>query len=81
MLRSKYLFVFFHSGIELLGEVIGHIRHPRLLLIGTAQAALVLTRLFIVFLLCIFAIPFCVLFKIKWGETQKIASLRTNMSI
>lgn len=57
----SYLFVFFHGGIELLREVIGDIRHPWLLFIGSAQAALVLTRLLVVLLLCIFTVTFCVL--------------------
>lgn len=45
-----------HSGIQLLGEVIGHIGHARLLLIATTQAALVFTCLLIVLLFGIFAV-------------------------
>lgn len=59
----SYLFVFFHSGIEFLGKVIGDIRHPWLLLIGSTEAALVLTRLLVVLLLRIFAVTLCVLKK------------------
>lgn len=51
-----YLFMFLHSGIELLGQVIGNIGHPWLLLIGSAQATLVLARLFIVLLFGILAV-------------------------
>lgn len=45
-----------HSGIQLLGEVIGHIGHARLLLIATTQAALVFACLLIVLLFGIFAV-------------------------
>lgn len=51
-----YLLVFLHSGIQLLGEVIGHIGHARLLLIATTQTALVFTCLLIVLLFGIFAV-------------------------
>lgn len=53
---SSYLLVFLHSGIQLLGEVIGHIGHARLLLIATTQTALVLTCLLVVLLFGIFAV-------------------------
>lgn len=70
----SYLFVFFHSGIEFLRKVIGDVGHPWLLFIGSAQAALVLTRLLVVLLLCIFTITFCVLHK-KEGEISVITGL------
>lgn len=53
---DSYLLVLLHSGIQLLGEVIGHIGHARLLLIATTQAALVFTCLLIVLLFGIFAV-------------------------
>lgn len=53
---SSHLLVFLHSGIQLLGEVIGHIGHARLLLIATTQTAFVLTCLLIVLLFGIFAV-------------------------
>lgn len=64
LLCFSYLFVFFHGGIELLGKVVGDIGHAWLLLIGSAQAGLVLTRLLVVLLLIrVFAVAFCVLQK------------------
>lgn len=63
----SHLFMFFHSGIEFLGKVIGDIGHPWLLLIGSAHAALVFTRLLVVLLLCIFTVTFCVLNKTGEG--------------
>lgn len=62
---NSHLFVFLHSGIQLLGKVIGHIRHARLLLIATTQTALVLTCLLIVFLFGIFAVSFAHLIILK----------------
>ena len=51
--------MFLHGGVELLGEVVGHVGHPRLLLVGSAQtAALVLARLFTVLLFGILAVTF-----------------------
>lgn len=51
-----HLFVLLHGGIKLLGQVVGYIRHPRLLLIGSAHAALIFVGLLVVFLLSIFAV-------------------------
>lgn len=45
-----------HCGVELLGQIIGYIRHPRLLLIGSAHTALVFIGLLVVLLLGIFAV-------------------------
>lgn len=53
---SFYLFVLLHSGIQLLGEIIGDIGHTRLLLIATTQAALVFTCLLVILLFGIFAV-------------------------
>lgn len=47
--------------IEFLGQVVGYIRHPRLLLIGAAQATLILIGLLVVLLLAIFAVARCAL--------------------
>lgn len=51
-----YLLMLFHSGIEFLGEVIGYIRHPRLFLVGSTDAALVFVRFLIIFLFGILAV-------------------------
>lgn len=51
--------MFLHGGIELLGKIIGNVGHPRLLLVGSAQATLVLACLFIVLLFGILAVSFC----------------------
>lgn len=48
-----------HGSVELLGKVIGNIGHPRFLLVGSAQSALVLARFFIIFLFAIFAVSVC----------------------
>lgn len=45
-----------HGGVKLLGQIIGYIRHPRLLLIGSAHTAFVFIGLLIVLLLAIFAV-------------------------
>lgn len=45
-----------HCGIELLGQIIGYIRHPRLFLIGSADAALVFVGFLVIFLLGILAV-------------------------
>ena len=47
-----------HRGIELLGQIIGYIRHPRLFLIGSADAALVFVGLLVVLLFGILAVSF-----------------------
>lgn len=59
------LFVLLHGGIKLLGQIIGYIRHPRLLLIGTAQAALVFIGLLVVLLLSVFAVTWCTLWELN----------------
>lgn len=46
----------FHGGVEFLGQVVGYIRHPRLLLVGSADAALVFVGLLVVPLFGIFAV-------------------------
>ena len=48
--------MFLHVGVELLGQVIGHVGHARLLLIGPAHAALVLIGLLIVLFLGVLAL-------------------------
>lgn len=54
-----------HGSVKLLGQVIGYIRHPWLLLIGSAHAALVFIGLLVVLLLCIFAVTRCSLWEIN----------------
>ena len=53
-----HLFVLLQAGVKLLGQVIGYIRHPRLLLVGSADAALVFVGFFVVLLLGVLAITF-----------------------
>jgi len=48
--------MFLHGGVELLGQVIGYIRHPRLFLIGSADAALVFVGFLVILLFAIFAV-------------------------
>lgn len=55
------LFMLLHGGVEFLGKIIGYIRHPRLLFIGSAHAALIFIGLLVVLLFCIFAITLCTL--------------------
>lgn len=50
------LFVLLHRSIQFLGKIIGYIRHPRLLFIGSAHAALVFISLLVVLLFSILAI-------------------------
>jgi len=50
--------MFLHGGVEFLGKVVANIGHPGFLLIGSAHAALVLTRLFIVLLFGVLAVSF-----------------------
>lgn len=50
-----------HCSVELLGKIVGNIGHPRFFLVGSAQATLVLARLFIIFLFGIFAVSVCCL--------------------
>lgn len=45
-----------HCGVELLGQIIGYIRHPRLFLIGSADAALVFVGFLVIFLFGILAV-------------------------
>lgn len=53
---ATYLLMLFHSGIEFLGKVIGYIRHPRLFLVGSTDAALVFVSFLIIFLFGILAV-------------------------
>lgn len=45
-----------HGGVQLLGQIIRYVRHPGLLLVGSAHAALVFIRLLVVLLLSVFAV-------------------------
>lgn len=51
-----HLLMFLHGGVELLGQVVGYIWHPRLLLIGSADAALVFVGLLVILLFGILAV-------------------------
>lgn len=53
---ATYLLMLFQSGIEFLGEVIGYIRHPRLFLVGSTDAALVFVSFLIILLFGILAV-------------------------
>lgn len=51
-----HLLMLLHRGIELLGQIISYIWHPRLFLIGSADTALVLVGLFVILLFGILAV-------------------------
>lgn len=53
---ATYLLMLFHSRVEFLREVIGYIRHPRLFLVGSTDAALVFVSFLIIFLFGILAV-------------------------
>ena len=55
-LGPLYLLVLLHGGVELLGEVVGDVGQGGLLLVGPAQAALVLVGLLAVLLLGVLAV-------------------------
>ncbi len=54
--RVSHLLMLLHRGVELLGQVIGYIRHPRLFLIGSADAALVFVGFLVILLFGILAV-------------------------
>lgn len=56
-----YLFVLLHRGIELLGQVIGHVGHAGLLLVGSTDTAFVLIGFLVVLLLGILAVALAAL--------------------
>lgn len=56
MNHKEDLLMFLHGGIQLLGQVIGHVGHAGLLLVGTANAAFVFVGLLIVLFLGILAV-------------------------
>ena len=70
-MMGAYLFVLLQGGVELLGQVVGYIRHSGLLLVCPAQATLVLIGLLAVFLLAIFAVTWCALGMKRWGENER----------
>lgn len=51
--------MFLHGGVQLLREVIGHIRHAWLLLVAPTKAALVFAGFLIILLFSIFAVSLC----------------------
>ncbi len=53
-----------HCGVEFLGQIIGYIRHPWLLFIGSAHTAFVFIGLLVVLLLSVFAVTWCSLWEI-----------------
>lgn len=54
--RVSNLLMLLHCGIELLGQVIGYIRHPRLFLVGPTDAALVFVGFLVILLFGILAV-------------------------
>lgn len=56
MNHKEDLLMLLHGGIELLGQVVGHIGHAGLLLVGAANAAFVFVGLLIVLFLGILAV-------------------------
>lgn len=72
---NSYLLVLLHSGIQLLGEVIGYIGHTRLFLIATTQAALVFACLLIVLLFGIFAVSLAHLAILKTFYVRYISNI------
>lgn len=57
--HKEDLFMFLHGGVQLLREVIGHIRHAWLLLVAPTKAALVFAGFLIILLFSIFAVSLC----------------------
>lgn len=60
-LPQLYLFVLLHRGIQLLGQVIGHVGHAGLLLVGSTDTAFVLIGFLVVLLLGILAVALAAL--------------------
>lgn len=57
----SHLFVLLHGGVELLGQVVGHVGHAGLLLVGSADAAFILVGFFVVLFLGILAVTLAAL--------------------
>lgn len=57
--RLSHLLMLLHCGVELLGQIVGYIRHPRLFLVGSADAALVFVGFLVVLLFGILAVSMC----------------------
>lgn len=60
-----YLFVLLHRGVELLGQVVGHVGHAGLLLVGSTDAAFILVGFLIVLLLGVLAVALAALKRYK----------------
>lgn len=54
--RVSHLLMLLHRGVELLGQIIGYIRHPRLFLVGSTDAALVFVGFLVILLFGILAV-------------------------
>lgn len=63
--------MFLHGRVELLGQVVRDIGQPWFFLVGSAQAALVLARLFIILLFGILAVSFCGLWRFNFQRQWK----------
>lgn len=57
--RVSHLLMLLHRGVELLGQIVGYIRHPRLFLVGSADAALVFVGFLVILLFGILAVSLC----------------------
>lgn len=58
---SPHLFVLLHGGVEFLGQVVGHIGHAGFLLVGAADAALILVGFLVVLFLGVLAVALAAL--------------------
>ena len=56
-----HLFVLLHRGIELLGQVVGHVGHAGLFLVGSADAAFILVGFLVVLFLGVLAVALAAL--------------------
>lgn len=57
----SHLFVLLHGGVELLGQVVGHVGHTRFLLVGSADTAFILVGFLVVLFLGILAVTLAAL--------------------
>lgn len=58
---TSHLFVLLHGGVELLRQVVGHVGHAGLLLVGSADAAFILVGFLVVLFLGILAVTLAAL--------------------
>ena len=63
---GPHLFVLLHGGVEFLGQVVGHVGHAGLLLVGAADAAFILVGFLIVLFLGVLAVALAALQQDAW---------------